>query len=152
MRKTIWALPLAAVLTTAIGVPSAYADNATTTVSAINRYSSADDTQTSGVSPMQAGDCTMFGRLLVGRPASTGLTAVRFIFNTSTTHTNHFDQWHSTWKLLDFGGRQVGAIGNIDGVQMPAVNVAYLGEIDTSISMTTTQWLNIAKVVWTGSC
>jgi hypothetical protein len=150
MRKIIWALPLATALAMAIGIPSASA--ATGTISAINRYSSVDDTQTSGVTPMQVGDCTMFASLRVGRPTPTGFTKVRFIFNTKTSHTNHFDQWHNSWKILDFGGRQIGTVNNIDGLQMPTVNVAYIGEVDTSISMTTSQWLQIAQVIWTGSC
>lgn len=137
-------------LVTAIGIPSASA--ATGTISAINRYNSADDTQTSGVTPMQVGDCTMFATLRIGRPTPTGFTKVRFIFTTSTSHTNRFDQWHNSWKILDFGGQQIGTVNNIDGLEMPAVNVTYNGVVDTSISMTTSQWLNIAKVIWTGSC
>jgi hypothetical protein len=151
MRKTIWALPLATALAMATGIPSASA-TATGTVSAINRYSSVDDTQTSGVTPTQVGDCIMFANLRVSRPTSTGFTKVRFIFNTSTKHTNHSDQWHNSWKIKDFNDQTIGTVNNIDGVQMPTANVAYLGEIDTSISMTTAQWLQIAQVVWTGSC
>jgi hypothetical protein len=149
MRKIIWALPLATVLATAIGIPSASA--ATGTISATSSYSSADDTQTSGVSPMRVGDCTMFATLRVGRPIL-GFSKVRFLFETSTTHTTHADQWHNSWKIIDFGNRQVATVSSIDGLQMPAVNLAYDGEIDTSVPMTMSDWNNIAEVIWTGSC
>jgi Tfp pilus assembly protein PilW len=160
MRKIIWALPLATVLATAIGIPSASAatgtihpfGNATGTLSAIDRYSSADDTQTSSVSPMQVGDCTMYATLSVGRPNSNGLSKVTFSFDTLTSHTSKFDQWHNSWKFLDNTGRQIGAVNVVDGVQMKTVNHDYIDEINTSTPMNFTDWSRIATVTWTGSC
>ena len=149
MRKIIWALPLAIVLTVGIGVPSASA--ATRTITATNSYSSFDDTQDTTVI-LQAGDCSMFGSLHVGRPNAAGVAEVHFSFNTETSHTNHFDQWHNSWKIVGFGNQPIATVNNIDGVQMSTVGRWYPGHSDTTVSMTTSQWLNIAAVDWTGSC
>jgi hypothetical protein len=149
MRKIIWALPLATVLAMAIGIPSASA--ATKTISATSSYSPADDTQVSGVAPMLAGDCKMVASLRVSRPIG-GFSKVRFLFDTWTTHTTGSDQWHNSWKIIDFGNRQVATVSTINGLQMPVVNQPYDGEIDTSVPMTVSDWFNIAEVIWTGSC
>jgi hypothetical protein len=160
MRKTIWALPLAAVLAAAIGIPSASAatgtirpaNSSTTTTTAADTYNSANDTQNSSVSPMQAGKCTLYGNLSLSRPTTAGRTNVRFSFTSVTSSTTNYDQWHSSWKFIDFDGRQTGTLSVIDGFRMPSVNVGYAGEIDTSIPMSISDWGLIAKVVWTGSC
>jgi hypothetical protein len=160
MRKTIWALPLAAVLATAIGIPSASAasgtihpaDSSTGTITAVDHYNSADDTQTSSVSPMKVGDCTLYGTLSLSRPTTAARTNVRFSFTSLTSSTKVFDQWHSSWKFIGFDGRQIGTLSVIDGFRMPTVNVGYSGEIDTSIPMSLIDWSLIAKVVWTGLC
>ncbi len=149
MHKTLWALPLATVLAVGIGVPSASA--ATQTIRATNYYSSYDDTQVT-TAIMDAGDCGMFGSLRVGRPNATGLAKAQFFFNTDTSHTKHFDQWHNSWKIVGFGNQPIATVKNVDGVKMYTVGQYYPGEIDTTVSMTTTQWLNIAAVDWTGSC
>ena len=152
MRKIIWALPLATALAMAVGVPSASADSITRTISVPDHYISSTDTQYSSVTGMHVGDCTMHGDLYLSRPYSSGETSVRFDFATSTSHTSNFDQWHNSWKFLDSSGRQVGAAGTIDGLRMPTANVTYDGEINTTISMTASQWARIATVAWTGEC
>lgn len=152
MRKTIWALILATALAMAmaIGIPSASA--ATTTTSANNYYLSGNDTQNTNVSPMHAGDCTMYGVLTFSRPNAAGIARMRFDFNTATSHTTHFDQWHNLWKIVGFGNQPIATLDTIDGFRMSTENHYYGGGIDTTISMTTSQWLNIARVTWTGSC
>jgi hypothetical protein len=150
MRKTIWALALATVLAMGIGVPTASA--ATRTVTVASRYVSEDDTQNTNVAPLKAGDCTMYGQLIVDRPAADGFAEVRFGFRTKTSHTSNFDQWHNSWKIMGRGNQPIVTLDTIDGLRMPTVNQDYVGEIDTVVSMTTSQWLNIAAVTWIGSC
>ena len=157
MRKIIWALPLATALAMAVGVPSESADSTTTSIYGTTRYEPSTDTQLSYVAPMHAGDCSMFGNLYVSRPNSAGFANVRFYFTTSTSHTNNFDQWHNSWKFYDSFGQPVDAsgtiaVGTIDGLRMPRVNVNYVGEIDTTIKMNGNQWDNIKNVLWTGAC
>src|SRR4051794_14566728 len=123
MRKAIWALPVATVLATAIGIPTAYA--ATGTLVRTDQYDQSTDSQISWVSPMHVGDCDVWGNLIVGRPASNGIAKVRWVFTSSTSHTNNFDQWHNSWKFLDSGGRQVGTLGTVDGLRMPDAGVFY---------------------------
>lgn len=149
MRKTLWALPLATALTMAIGVPAASAATGSTTVN--NFYAAGDDTQNTYVAPLQTGDCTQFGELIISRPAD-GVARVRFLFNTKTTRTKHYDQWRNSWKITGFGNQPIATLGTIDGARMSTINQFYSGEIDTTVSMTTSQWLNIATVTWTGSC
>ena len=150
MRKAIWALPLATALAMGLGVPSASAATRTTTVT--SHYISSDDTQNTNVAPLLAGDCTMYGILVVGRPAANSVAKVRFVFSTWTSHTDRFDQWHNSWRILGFGNQPIATLDTIDGFRMSKVNQSYSGEIDTTVSMTTSQWLNIAAVTWTGSC
>lgn len=150
MRKTLWALPVATVLAMSIGVPTASAATRTLTVN--SHYVSASDTQNSDVVHMTAGDCFMDGSLIVGRPAGNGLAKIRFTFNTRTSHTNHFDQWHNSWKIVGFGNQPIATVNTLDGFRMFVVNEDYSGEIVTSVPMTPNQWLNMAAVTWTGSC
>lgn len=151
MRKTLWALALAPVLAVGIGVPSASAAPPTTTITATNSYSSFDDSQGTHVI-MSAGDCGMFGGLKVFRPNAAGVAQARFSYLTDTSHTNNFDQWHNSWKIVGFGNQPIATIGNIDGVKMFTVGQWYPDHADTTVSMTTSQWLQIAAVEWTGSC
>lgn len=150
MRKTIWALALATVLAMGIGVPTASA--ATRTITVNSRYVPVNDIQISNVAPMLAGDCTLFGELIVDRPGTDGIASVRFIFNTKTSHTNHFDQWHNSWKIMGRGNQPIVTLDTIDGLRMSQVNHNHFGEIDTTVPITTSQWLNIAAVTWIGSC
>jgi hypothetical protein len=150
MRKTLWALPLATALMMTIGVPAASAATGSTT--APNYYGAGEDTQNTHVAPLQTGDCTEFGQLSIFRPAADGVARVRFLFNTKTSRTKHYDQWHNSWKVVGFGNQTIATLGPIDGARMSTVNQFYAGEIDTTVSMTTSQWLNIATVTWTGSC
>ena len=150
MRKALWVLPLAAVLAMGLGVPSASA--ATRTITVNSRYDSQTDSQYTNVAPMLAGDCTMYGDLSVERPQTGGYTIVRFRFSTWTSHTTHFDQWHNSWKIVGFGNQPIVTLDTIDGFRMSSVDQTYTGEIDTSVKMTTSQWLNIAAVTWSGSC
>jgi hypothetical protein len=93
MRKTLWALPLATALAMTIGAPVASAATGSTTVS--NHYYSGEDTQNTYVAPLQTGDCTEFGELSIFRPGADGIARVRFLFNTKTSRTKHYDQWHN---------------------------------------------------------
>ena len=104
------------------------------------------------MAPLHAGDYTEFGFLSIFRPSATGFARVRFQFNTKTSRTKHFDQWHNSWKITGFGNQPIASLGPIDGFRMSTVNQFYSGEIDITVAMTTSQWLNIANVTWTGSC
>ncbi|BEP16374.1 hypothetical protein acdb102_46850 [Acidothermaceae bacterium B102] len=152
MRKTIWALPLAFIATMAIGIPSASA--ATGTVAGYDHFDSPNQTQVSSVFPMNVGDCTMFANLRIRRPNSAGIAQVQFEFNTSTTYTTTFDQWHSSWKIYSagYGSLPVATVGKTDGVRMPTANVSHYGVINTTVAITLNQWFNISAVTWTGSC
>ncbi len=94
----------------------------------------------------------MFAILTIGRPTAAGVAKVRFVFNTKTSKTSNYDEWHNSWNIVGFGNQQIATVNTIDGFRMSTINQWYPGEIDTTVSMSTTQWLNIAAVDWTGSC
>lgn len=148
MRKTIWALPLAAVLVAATGVPSASAASGLDTRPV--QYDAATDSQVTTETDMHIGDCSMTASVSIGRPRG-GIARFRFSFVTSTSHTNNFDQWHNSWRFLRANGTEVKRLGPIDGLHMGAGR-PYSGEIDQDIHLTEAAWSVISQAVWTHSC
>ena len=88
----------------------------------------------------------------LSRPGPSALTFIRFSFRTLTSHTATSTSGTTGGSSSNCRRRQVGASDTLDGLRMPTANVNYVGEIDTTISMTASQWASIRYVQWTGAC
>lgn len=142
------ALPVAAAacLFTATG---AYAASGVDTVGVF--YNQFIDSQTSA-DTLHIGDCTMDGALLVGRPNASGVSRVKFQFETSTRKTSNFDQWHNSWEFFRADGSKILETETIDGLRMSVPGHPYDGEIDFDIHITGAQWVGMNTASWHSEC
>lgn len=99
---------------------------------------------------MRMGDCAVFDPLRACWPNSAGVARVRLWCETATSSTKRLDQWHSTWAIRGYGEQQIARLPTFDGAEMSTVGAP--GTASTTVSLATSQWLDIAVVERTGAC